>query len=135
LFVVTGFEMTFGSQSYMWSWAVCPTSSVARPALLTFGRPTRMESVPMREISGSDTPKASVRLRMISIARSMSAASMSGFCGVGRAWKISSVPPFRSSPRVVFLVATMIAEPTISRATNARMKRLRRRLLTVRSSS
>jgi len=98
--------------------------------LLTSGRPTRIESDPILEISGSETPKASVRLRMISIARSMSVLSIDGFCGVGRAWKISSVPPFRSSPRVVFLVATTMPDPMISRATNARTKRLRRRLLT-----
>ena len=90
-----------------------------------------MESDPIREISGSDTPRASVRFRMISIARSMSAPLIVGFCGVGRPWKISSVPPFRSSPRVVFFVAMTIADPTINSATKARMKRLRRRLLTV----
>ena len=99
-------------------------------ALLTLGSPTRIESEPTLEISGSETPKASVRLRMISIARSMSEPSIVGFCGVGRAWKISSVPPCRSRPRVVVLVATTMPEPIISRATKARMKRLRRRLLT-----
>jgi len=76
------------------------------------------------------TRSSSARLT-VSIERSMSDPLIEGFCGVGRAWKISSVPPLRSRPRVVFLVATTIPEATIRSATKARMKRLRRRLLTV----
>ena len=61
-----------------------PTWSIARSALLTFGSPIEIWFAPARWISGSDTPSASVRLRMVSIASSIDCGVTSGTCGVGR---------------------------------------------------
>jgi hypothetical protein len=63
---------------------VVPTWSIARSALLTLGRPIEIWLEPARWISGSDTPSASVRLRMVSIASSIDCGVTSGTCGVGR---------------------------------------------------
>ena len=77
---------TLGSRSKKYIRAVWPIWSIARWASWTSGRPTWMPSAPTREISGSETPNASTRSRMISIERSMSSGSIVGFCAFGWAW-------------------------------------------------
>jgi hypothetical protein len=63
-----------------------PTDLIARWAFLVPGRPTEIWSEPERWISGSETPSASTRLRMMSIARSIASLVTCGCCGVGRPW-------------------------------------------------
>jgi hypothetical protein len=53
--------------------------------LVTSGRPTEIWFSPERWISGSETPSASTRSRMTSIARSSACWSTTGCCGVGLA--------------------------------------------------
>jgi hypothetical protein len=63
-----------------------PTCSIARSVFLTSGSPIEIWSLPACWISGSETPSASVRLRIVSIASSIAAEVTSGTCGVGRPW-------------------------------------------------
>jgi hypothetical protein len=63
---------------------VVPTCWRARSAFCTSGSPTEICSCPERWISGSDTPSASTRLRIVSIASSTACGVTSGTCGVGR---------------------------------------------------
>ena len=63
-----------------------PTCSMARSAFCTSGRPTEIWSRPERWISGSDTPSASVRLRIVSTASSSACWVTSGTWGVGVPW-------------------------------------------------
>ena len=72
--------------------AVDPTSAMARSRSFTPGICTKMLA-PWREISGSATPSESMRLRMISIARS----SVSGLVWVF-GFSTTETPPFRSRP-------------------------------------
>ena len=63
-----------------------PTCWIARSEFCTSGRPIEIWSLPERWISGSDTPSASVRLRIVSSA-SLSACGVTvGTCGVGWPW-------------------------------------------------
>ena len=63
-----------------------PTCWMARSAFFTAGRPIEIWSRPERWISGSDTPSASVRLRIVSIASSSACWVTTGTCGVGWPW-------------------------------------------------
>src|SRR3954447_12628739 len=89
---------------------------------------------PARWISGSDTPSESVRLRIVLRASSIACGVTLGTLGVGRPSYTSSVPPFRSRPSLVGLVRISMAAAASTRATRARMERLRVRLLIARSS-
>ncbi len=60
-----------------------PTCSIARSTFCTSGRPIEICVAPERWISGSDTPSASVRLRIVSIESSIACGVTSGTCGVG----------------------------------------------------
>jgi hypothetical protein len=62
---------------------VFPTCSRARSAFCTSGSPTEIWRAPARWISGSDTPRESTRLRIVSIASSIDCGVTSGTCGVG----------------------------------------------------
>ena len=62
-----------------------PTCSMARSALSTSGSATVIWLAPERWISGSETPSASVRRRMVEIASSTACGVTSGTLGVGRA--------------------------------------------------
>ena len=59
-----------------------PTCSTARSAFCTSGRPIEIWLAPARWISGSETPRASVRLRIVSIASSIACGVTSGTFGV-----------------------------------------------------
>ena len=63
-----------------------PTCCSARAAFGTPGRPIEIWSVPAFWISGSDTPSASVRLRIVSIALAIASGVTFGTFGVGRPW-------------------------------------------------
>ena len=61
-----------------------PTCCSARSAFCTAGRPIEIWLAPARWISGSETPRASVRLRIVSSASSIACGVTSGTFGVGR---------------------------------------------------
>ena len=63
-----------------------PTCCSARAAFFTAGRPIEISLAPARWISGSDTPRASVRLRIVLIASSTACGVTFGTFGVGRPW-------------------------------------------------
>jgi len=63
-----------------------PTCAIARSAFSTSGRPIEIWSGPERWISGSETPSASVRLRIVSSASSSASGVTVGTCGVGCPW-------------------------------------------------
>ena len=63
-----------------------PTCCSARAAFDTAGRPIEIWSEPERWISGSETPRASVRLRIVSIASEIACGVTFGTFGVGRPW-------------------------------------------------
>jgi hypothetical protein len=63
---------------------VVPTWSFARWAFLTSGRLTEICSDPARWISGSETPSASARLRIVSMASLIACPVTFGTFGVGR---------------------------------------------------
>src|SRR3954447_10941539 len=85
---------------------------------------------PARWISGSDTPRESVRFLIVLRASSIACGVTLGTLGVGRPSYTSSVPPLRSSPSLVGLVRMSPAAPARSSATRARIARFRLRLLT-----
>ena len=62
-----------------------PTWSIARCAFFTSGRPIEIWFSPARWISGSDTPRASVRLRIVSSASLTACGVTFGTFGVGLA--------------------------------------------------
>src|SRR5579862_8661509 len=106
----------------------------ASAALAAFGRATSISSRPDCVIDGSVVPIWSMRWRMMSIAFAIDAES-TGVLGPGRAWKISSTPPWRSRPRRVFFAFTtpgMPAVTTSDTSTNA-MTKTRTKLLRARS--
>jgi hypothetical protein len=59
---------------------------MARWAFCTSGSPIEIWSGPERWISGSETPRASVRLRIVSRASSSACGVTFGTCGVGWPW-------------------------------------------------
>ena len=62
-----------------------PTCSIARSALSTSGSPIEIWFAPACWISGSETPRASVRLRIVVIASCTASGVTCGTFGVGRA--------------------------------------------------
>jgi hypothetical protein len=63
---------------------VLPTCSIARSGSLTSGSPIEIWLDPARWISGSETPRASVRFLIVSIASSIACGVTLGTFGVGR---------------------------------------------------
>ena len=63
-----------------------PTCCSARAAFCTAGRPIEIWSEPAFWISGSETPSASVRFLIVSIASLMACGVTFGTFGVGRPW-------------------------------------------------
>ena len=63
-----------------------PTCCSARSTFFTSGRPIVISSEPVRWISGSETPRASVRLRIVVIASSTACEVTFGTFGVGSPW-------------------------------------------------
>ena len=97
--------------------AVRPTRRRALPRSFTPGRSTTMLS-PWRLISGSATPSASTRLRMMSTAWSIE--SLLTFFPTG--WSTTEMPPCRSRPRIGSLPEISVAPRarTVTRIVPAR---------------
>ena len=104
--VVAGSVTTLGSSAAStgrnWSSAVWPTRAMARSLSFTPGIWMRMLS-PWRVISGSATPRASTRWRMMAMASLMVSLSVSPL-----GWSTTDTPPWRSRPSSGLLPAAKV---------------------------
>ena len=86
------------------------------------GSATTIWSSPCVWISGSATPNASTRLRMISTERSI-ASGVTSLVSVGWPWSTTSTPPCRSRPSTAGLIAIATSDAATRPMTTARRRR------------